>query len=89
MTLPVDGKAVGLIDVADRIKGSTPAALVALRYEGVRVGMPTEDALGTAVVIAEELGAEVVHSGLSPEAKAGLVGTLQARDMSWRWQETA
>lgn len=43
MFVAIDGKAVGLIGVADPIKASTPRAIRDLHADGVQVVMPTGD----------------------------------------------
>jgi Cu+-exporting ATPase len=48
----VDGKLAGLIAIADPIKETTPAALNALRQEGIRVVMLTGDNRVTAQAVA-------------------------------------
>ena len=54
--LLMDGKPAGLLGVADSIKPSTPAALAALRAEGLRVVMLTGDHRTSAEVVAKKLG---------------------------------
>ncbi|HEY7669919.1 MAG TPA: heavy metal translocating P-type ATPase, partial [Hyphomicrobium sp.] len=52
----VDGKAAGVIAIADPVKASTPAALKALRDDGIRVVMLTGDNRTTAAAIGRKLG---------------------------------
>src|SRR5690606_33363064 len=70
MYLAVDGGLAGLVAVADPIKPDTPAALDALRAEGLRVVMATGDGLGTAEAVARQLGISEVHGEVSPAGKA-------------------
>ena len=73
MYVAVDGKAAGIIAVADRIKPTTPAAIAGLRKAGLRVVMATGDNPLTAAAIAGELGLDEVHADVSPADKQRLV----------------
>lgn len=73
-----DGALVGLIAVADPIKRTTPAAVAALRAEGLRVVMATGDDARTAAAVAARLGIDAVRAQMSPAAKAALVDELRA-----------
>ncbi len=78
MFLAVDGRAAGMIAVADPIKDSTPAAVKALRAEGLRIVMATGDSLTTARAVARRLGLDEVHGEVRPQDKAALVARLQS-----------
>jgi Cu+-exporting ATPase len=78
MFLAVDGKAAGLIAVADPTKDSTPAALRALQADGLRIVMATGDGLTTAQAVARRLGLDEVHAEVRPQDKSALVARLQA-----------
>ena len=78
MFLAVDGRAAGLIAVADPIKDSTPAALRALQADGLRIVMATGDGLTTAQAVARRLGLDEVHGEVRPQDKSALVARLQA-----------
>ena len=56
MYLAVDGRAAGLIAVADPIKDSTPAAVRALQADGLRIVMATGDGRTTAEAVARQPG---------------------------------
>ncbi len=73
-----DGSLAGLISVADPVKDSTPAALAALRDDGVHVVMATGDGLTTARAVAQRLGIDDVHGEVRPADKAALVQRLKA-----------
>ncbi len=73
----VDGRAAGLIGVADPIRESAATALGTLRDDGVRVVLATGDAETTARAVARALGIDTVFSGLLPEDKVGLVERLR------------
>src|SRR5690606_19220030 len=77
MYLAVDGGLAGLVAVADPIKPDTPAALDALRAEGLRVVMATGDGLGTAEAVACQLGISEVHGEGSPAGKPALGAALK------------
>ncbi len=76
--LAVDGKAAGLLGIADPIKESTPGALATLREEGLRIVMLTGDNKTTAEAVATELGIDEVHAGVMPEGKLLVIQQLQA-----------
>ncbi len=77
MFVVVDGEIAGLIGVADPIKESTPAALAALREDGVRIVMLTGDNRATARAIADRLGIDEVEAEVLPEDKSAIVKRLQ------------
>ena len=78
MLVAVDGRAVGFVAVADRIKETTPEALAALRAEGLRIVMLTGDAEATARAVARTLGIEEVVAEVRPEEKYAAVERLRA-----------
>jgi len=80
MFLVVDGKAAGLIGVADPIKSSTKEALTQLRQAGLRVLMLTGDSRATAAAVGRTLGFkdEDVLAEVLPAHKAEAVKKLQA-----------
>ncbi|MDR3496194.1 MAG: heavy metal translocating P-type ATPase [Ancalomicrobiaceae bacterium] len=73
----VDGRAAGLIAIADPVKATTPAALAALRLAGVRVVMLTGDNRATALAVAKRLGIDDVEAEVLPETKAQVVAKLR------------
>jgi P-type Cu+ transporter len=73
----LDGKAIGLIAVADPIKTSTPDAIERLRKEGVSVVVVTGDSQASADWVASELGIEDVRAGALPDQKREIVKRLQ------------
>ena len=82
MFVAIDGRAAGLVAVADRIKETTPQAIRALRDLGLRIVMATGDAEATAMAVARELGIDEIHAGVSPEDKNALVKQLKADGLS-------
>ena len=78
MFLAVDRQVAGLIAVADPIKGTTPAAIAALKRAGVRLVMATGDGRTTAEAVARQLGIDEVHGEVRPKDKTDLVMRLKA-----------
>ena len=78
MLIAIDGKAAGLIGVADPIKDSTAEAIRDLHAEGIRIVMLTGDSQTTAKAVAGKLGIDEVHAEVLPEQKAELIKQLQA-----------
>jgi Cu+-exporting ATPase len=76
--LAVDGRAAGLIGVADPIKASTPEAVELLRQERVRIVMLTGDSRATAEAVARALGIDEVEAEVLPDQKVEVVRRLQA-----------
>jgi Cu+-exporting ATPase len=77
MFVAVDGRAAGLVGVADPIKATTPEALGQLRQAGLRIVMLTGDSRRTAQAVARRLGIEQVEAEVLPEAKSGVIELLQ------------
>jgi P-type Cu+ transporter len=78
MLVAVDGRAAGIIGVADPIKETTPAALESLRNDGVRIVMLTGDNRMTAQAVAEKLGIDQVEAEVLPEQKNAIVRKLRS-----------
>jgi len=74
----VDGRAAGLVAVADPIRATTPEAIAALRRDGLRVVMLTGDSATTAAAVAGRLGIDEVIAEVLPDQKADAVARLQA-----------
>ncbi len=75
--LAVDGKAAGVIGIADPVKASTPAALKALAADRVRVVMLTVDNKTTAQAVAAKLGIKDVQAEVLPDQKSAVVEKLR------------
>jgi P-type Cu+ transporter len=73
----LDCALAGLIAVADPIKPTTPAALEALRAQGVAIVMLTGDSRTTAFAIAKKLGIDTVEAQVLPERKGAVVEELR------------
>src|SRR5581483_3353571 len=78
MFVAMDGRAAGLVGVADPIKDSTPDAIETLHREGVRLVMLTGDSRTTAQVVAGKLGIDEVMAEVLPDQKAEKVKQLQS-----------
>jgi Cu+-exporting ATPase len=74
----VDGRAAGVLAVADTVKAESPAAIAALTRLGMDVVMITGDNARTATAIAAEVGVPRVLAEVLPEHKAGEIARLQA-----------
>jgi Cu+-exporting ATPase len=79
MFVAVDGKAAGVLGVADPIKETTAEAIRQLHEDGVRIVMLTGDSETTARVVAKKLGIDEVRAEVLPQDKAEKVKELQAR----------
>jgi Cu+-exporting ATPase len=73
----IDNSLAAIMAITDPIKDSTPAALKTLHGLGLRVVMLTGDAQPTARAVAEELGIDEFHAGVSPEDKHKFVKRLK------------
>lgn len=75
----VDGKAAGIIAIADAIRPTSKQAVEGLRKLGVQVAMLTGDNRATAERIATELGMDTVFAEVLPGQKADKVKELQSQ----------
>jgi Cu+-exporting ATPase len=73
----IDGKAAGVIAIADPIKPTTPEALNALAAEGLRVVMLTGDNRTTAQAVARKLGITEVEAEVLPDRKSAVIEKLR------------
>ncbi|MDR7416429.1 MAG: heavy metal translocating P-type ATPase [Armatimonadota bacterium] len=79
MFVAVDGRAVGVVAVADTLRETTPVAVQELRRMGIRVAMLTGDNRRTAEAIAQQLGMDTVLAEVLPGDKAAEVKRLQGQ----------
>ena len=73
----IDGRAAGVIAIADPIKPSAKSALAALRAEGLRIVMLTGDNVTTARAVASQLDIDEIEAGVLPERKSDVVQRLR------------
>ena len=78
MFVVLDGRAAGLIGVADPIKESTPEAIRLLQADGVKIVMLTGDNRTTAEAVGRRLGLDDIEAEVLPEQKGEVVKRLQA-----------
>ncbi len=76
--MAVDGKTVAIFAIADPIRATTPAALAALRAEGIRLVMLTGDHRATALAVARTLGIDEVEAEVLPDQKSAVVKRLRS-----------
>jgi P-type Cu+ transporter len=78
----VDGKAAGLLAVADTLKPTAREAVNALRQSGLRVMMMTGDGRASAAAIARELGMgdKDFQAEVLPQQKSEVVKRLQSEN---------
>ncbi|MCG2621646.1 heavy metal translocating P-type ATPase [Arthrobacter sp. I2-34] len=74
----VDGRAAGVIALADAARDTAASAVAALHGAGIEVVMLTGDNEATARRIAGQLGIDTVIAEVLPEAKSAKVAELQA-----------
>ncbi|MBE7496145.1 MAG: copper-translocating P-type ATPase [Verrucomicrobiaceae bacterium] len=75
--LAVDRQAAAVIVVSDPIKPTTPEALAQLRALGISVVMLTGDNERTAKRIANTLGIERFHAGVTPQEKHMFISSMK------------
>ncbi len=78
MFVTVNGKAAGMIGVADAIKPSAKQAIDEFHKQKIEVIMMTGDNRATADAVARQLGIDHVFAEVMPEDKAGKVKELQS-----------
>jgi Cu+-exporting ATPase len=78
MLVAIDGKAAGIVGVADPIKDSTPDAIRELKAAGLKIIMVTGDNATTAKAVADKLGIEF-YADVLPQKKAEVVKECQLK----------
>jgi Cu+-exporting ATPase len=73
----IDGNLAGIFAISDPIKETTPAALKALREDGVRIVMLTGDNKTTANAVAKRLGIDEVAADILPDQKSAIIAKLK------------
>jgi Cu+-exporting ATPase len=77
MLVSIDGRAAGLVGVADPLKGTTVEAIRALHEQGLKVVMVTGDNRTTADAVARAAGIDRVEADVLPDQKVAAVARLQ------------
>jgi Cu+-exporting ATPase len=78
MLVAIDGKAAGIVGVADPIKDSTPDAIHELKAAGLKIIMVTGDNATTAKAVADKLGIDF-YADVLPQKKAAVVKECQQK----------
>ena len=78
MFVAVDGKAAGVVAVADTVRESAKRAVRLLHEAGIQTVMLTGDNRKTAEAVAREIGIDTVIADVLPEDKVAEVRNLQA-----------
>jgi len=73
----IDGKAEGILGIADPIKETTAQAIRVLHADGIRIVMLTGDTHVTADAVARKLGIDEVIADVLPDQKADAIKRLQ------------
>lgn len=73
-----DGRAAGLIALADRLRRDAAAAVADMRAAGLKPILVTGDNERAARHVAEQTGIDDVRAGVRPEGKAAIIRELQA-----------
>ena len=77
VVLAANGKAVGILAIADPVKADSREAIAHLKNLGIRLVMMTGDNEVTAKAIAQEVGIEEIRAQVLPSDKATVVKSLQ------------
>ncbi|MGC1373227.1 MAG: copper-translocating P-type ATPase, partial [Candidatus Sulfotelmatobacter sp.] len=75
----IDGNYAGRMNVADRLKATTPDALRALKAQGIHLVMLTGDNRFAAAEIAQSLGIDEFEAEILPEQKLEIIRKLQGQ----------
>jgi Cu+-exporting ATPase len=73
----IDGKAAGVLAIADPIKESAAEAIAALKADGIALVMLTGDNRTTAEAVARKLGIAQVQAEVLPDQKSAVVEKLR------------
>lgn len=77
MFVSINGKASGILGVADPIKSTTTEALESLRASRIKIVMLTGDSKTTATAIGKKLGIEDIRAEVLPQDKFRIVKEFQ------------
>ena len=79
VAVTIDDTPAGLVALEDPVKATTPEAIAELHRLGLRVVMVTGDREAAARAVADELGLDGFHAGVTPADKQRLVREHQSR----------
>lgn len=79
MFVAIDGKAAGVVAVADPIKSTTHQAITELHQLGLSIAMLTGDNKRTAAAVAKSLGIDAFEAEIEPAGKVAHVKSLRAK----------
>lgn len=79
--LAVDGKAAGVITIADPVKQDSKAAIARIRQAGLKVILLTGDNKITAEAVARSIGIDTVIAEVLPNEKADEISRLQQSEL--------
>ncbi|HWC64935.1 MAG TPA: copper-translocating P-type ATPase, partial [Thermoanaerobaculia bacterium] len=77
LLVAVDGRAAGIVSVADPLKTTAAAAVAELRRAGLAIRLVTGDGPAAADAAARRAGIDAVEAGVLPERKREAVAELQ------------
>ncbi len=77
----IDGRAAGVVAIADTLKAGSAEAVAELHRRGISVAMLTGDNRRTAEAIARSVGIDRVLADVRPDGKAAAVKALQAEGL--------
>ena len=77
-----DREVVGLLGIADPIKGTTAEAIRELHALGLKIIMCTGDNRRTAEAVARKLGLDEIRAGLAPADKLTIIQELKAQGLT-------
>ena len=81
MLVAMNGQAVGLVAVADRVRATARETIARLKALGIQVAMLTGDNRRTSEAVGRELGIERVFAEVLPSDKANYVKQLQGEGL--------
>ena len=84
-----DGRALGVLGIADPVRPGAREAVAALRQRGLEVWLMSGDSPDVAEAVARQVGIEHVLAEVLPADKQAHVAALQARAVGWPWSATA
>ena len=73
-----EGELLGWIELADKIRPTTAAAIAQLQASGIKVVMLTGDSINAANRVAGEVGIKEVIAGVKPDEKSAAISNLQS-----------